>query len=69
MPTEFSRDGYHVDPGTIRLYNHLIDHQVVATVDEIDEWQIPWIYYDWPQQDGKIEYHSLAINDDSWVYE
>jgi hypothetical protein len=41
----------------------------VVTIDEVDEYGMPWFSYELTADDGIIEYHSLGITDnDSWEY-
>jgi hypothetical protein len=55
-----------LDNDARRLYDRLIAEGVVLAVSEIDEWGCPWIEYHWRHEDGSLEYHQLAIDDDSW---
>jgi hypothetical protein len=67
MPTEFSRPGYFVHRDTRRVYRRLIERGRSVRVFMIDEWKLPWIRCQFRLEDGRIEYHWLAINHDGWV--
>jgi hypothetical protein len=67
MPTEFSQPGYCVHRDTLRVYRRLIDRGRSVRVFMIDEWALPWVQFRFRRKDGRIEYHSLAINHDGWV--
>lgn len=54
-------------PETRRLYKKLIARGRPARVFQIDEYGLPWIRCQFRRRNGAWEYHSLAVNDDSWV--
>lgn len=66
MPTGVDAPGYVFHPETRRLYQRLIDRRRSSRVFEVDEWGLPWIRCRFRGEDGSWEYHSLAINDESW---
>ncbi len=69
IPEEFLQPGYTFPACTRRLYEHLIAERAILTIDRIDdddEWQLPWIDYDWVTGDGEVEHHTLAVDDSSW---
>jgi len=66
MPTEFSRPGYYVHRDTLRVYRRLIQRRRAVRVVYLDDWKLPWIRCQFRCKDGRIEYHSLAINHDGW---
>ena len=66
LPSEFSREGYYVDPDTVAFYERLISERAIVTVFMLDDWGTPWISYDYDDDDGQEGFHILAINDDSW---
>lgn len=68
MPTGFSRQNCHRD--TLRVFQRLIERRRpvrVAFFGEWGKWKVPWIRCQFRRKDGRIEYHSLAINHDGWV--
>jgi hypothetical protein len=67
MPSGVDAPGYTFHPDTRRLYQRLIDRRRSVRVYKIDEWGLPWIRCEFKMADGRREYHSLAVNDDSWV--
>jgi hypothetical protein len=41
----------------------------MVTIDEVDEYGMPWFSYELTTEDGTIHYHHLGITDnDSWEY-
>ena len=55
-------------PETRRLYKRLIARRRSLRVYEVDEeYGLPWIACRFRMANGRWEYHTLAINDDSWV--
>ena len=52
---------YHLDGETRELYEHLVAENAVLTVNEIDDWEVPWIDYSWVRN-GIEELHSLGLN-------
>ena len=66
IPPEFLRPNYTFHEDTKRLYEHLIASRRILTVGWIDEHETPWVEYEWKTEDGEIEYHCLAIDDNSW---
>jgi hypothetical protein len=67
MPTGVDAPGYTSHRDTRRLYQRLIARRRSSRVFEIDDWGLPWIRCRFCRKHGIWEYHSLAINDDSWV--
>jgi hypothetical protein len=67
IPTEFSRPGYFVHRDTLRVYRRLIERRRPVRVAYLDDWKLPWIRCQFRRKDGRIEYHSLAINHDGWI--
>lgn len=67
LPTEFSQPGYFVHKDTLRLYKRLIARRRSTQVAYLDDWQRPVICYRFIGKSGRMEYHSLIIDDDSWV--
>jgi hypothetical protein len=66
MPSGVDEPGYTFHPDTRRLYEMLIARRRSVRVFR---WELgmPWIHCRFRANDGFWEYHSLAINDDSWV--
>jgi hypothetical protein len=58
-------DTFHRD--TRKLYKRLIARGYAQRINKICEWGLPWIKCRFLLPDGRWEYHSLAVNDDSWV--
>jgi hypothetical protein len=54
-------------PETLRLYKRLIARRRPSRVIAMDECGLPWIAYRFRGSDGRMERHSLAIDDESWV--
>jgi hypothetical protein len=67
LPSEFQLPGYKLSTETRILYEHLISVKAILTVELIDEHRLPWVAYQW-HKDGEIEYHSLAVDDNSWEF-
>ena len=67
LPTGIDAPGYFLHPETRQLYLRLIAGRRSHRIVEIDEWGLPWIHS--KQRDSRHGwiYHSLALNDDSWV--
>lgn len=59
--------GYHLHRDTRQLYKRLIARKRPVKVYEIDKDGLPWIKCQFRRKSGGLEYHFLAINDDSWV--
>jgi hypothetical protein len=64
MPSGVDAPGYLFPRDTRRLYERLIRR---GTAQRITRWQagLPWIDCHFRDEDGL--YHTLALNDDSWV--
>ena len=56
------------DDFTVRVLWRLVDTQEAVTITEIDEYGKPWFEYNFVNDEGEREMHSLAImcEDDSW---
>lgn len=67
IPPEFLAPGYTFPDDTRALYEHLIARNEILTVYQICEHNLPWVSYEETMPDGEIVYHSLAVDDDSWV--
>jgi hypothetical protein len=67
MPTEFSRPRYQIHRDTLRAYRRLIERRWPLRVCKIDDWKLPWVQFQLRRKDGRIEYHSLAVNHDGLV--
>lgn len=67
MPSGVDEPGYTFHPETRRLYERLIERGYAQRICLIDQWGLPWIRCQFKLADGRWEYHSLAVNDDSWV--
>jgi hypothetical protein len=71
LPMDFSKPGYYVHRDTLRVYRLLIERRRparVAFLRDWGDWKVPWIRCRFRGKDGRIEYHSLAIDhDDGWV--
>ena len=67
MPSGFDRPDYFVHPDTRRLYARLIERGYSQRVARVDGDGLPWIECRFRLPDERWEYHSLAVNDDSWV--
>ena len=67
MPSDAEWPEVRFAPETKRLYKRLIARRRPSRIAEFDEWRIPWIHYRFRGRNGRWEYHSLAVNDDSWV--
>ena len=66
MPSGVDAPGYTFHADTRRLYKRLIARRRPVRVCQI--WGgMPWIHCRFRRNDGRWEYHSLAIADDSWV--
>lgn len=62
VPPEFRQSGYFVHPETMRAYKRLIARRRPLRVARIDEWGLPWVDFRFRRNNGRWEYHSLAIN-------
>ena len=67
MPSGVDAPGYTFHRDTRRLYECLIARGRSLRIFRIDDWGLPWIRCRFKCKDGRWEYHSLAVNDDSWV--
>jgi len=67
MPTGVDAPGYTFHRETRRVYQRLIVRRKPSRVFEVDGSGLPWIRCRFRRKNGSWEYHSLAINDDSWV--
>ena len=67
MPSGVDAPGYTFLPEPRRLYKRLIARRRSVRVFYIDDWRCPWIRCKFKLRDGRWDYHSLAVNDDSWV--
>ncbi len=70
MPSEFSLPGYSVLRDTLRVYRHLIHQGRPVRVAFLEKWGAslaPSINCQLRRKGGRIEYHSLMINNDGWV--
>jgi hypothetical protein len=67
IPSGVDEHGYVFHKDTHRLYEKLIERRRPVRVYEIDEWGGPWISCRFRDKRGCWEYHSLCIDDDSWV--
>ncbi len=67
MPSGVDEPGYTFHRDTRSLYKRLIARGRSLRICEIDAWGLPWIRCKFHRKDGRWEYHSLAVNDDSWV--
>jgi hypothetical protein len=66
MPSEVDASGYVFPRMTRQLYKRLIERKRPVRVCEV-AYGAPWISCRFRRKDGRGEYHSLAIDDDSWV--
>jgi hypothetical protein len=66
-PTVFTHPGYFVHRDTLRVCRRLIERRHPLRVVYLDDWKLPWIRCQFRRKDGRIDYHSLAINRDGWV--
>jgi len=56
------------DDFTVRIFQKLIDNAHTITISEIDEYGYPWFDYNFTNESGEKEHHSLAVmNDEGWV--
>jgi hypothetical protein len=65
MPTGF--DSKTCLPETLTAYRHLLKRRRPVRVWDMDEWNRPWILFQWRRKNGRLEEHSLLINHDGWV--
>ena len=65
-PIEFLGSRHMAADETRELYELLIACGAVLVVEEICEYNLPWVGYEQTLEDGSIAFHSLAVNDDSW---
>lgn len=67
LPSGIDAPGYVFHRETRQLYLRLIAGRRSHRIALIDEWGVPWI--DSKHRDSRCGwiYHSLALNDDSWV--
>jgi hypothetical protein len=66
MPSGVDAPGYVFHRMTRQLCKRLIERKRPVRVYEV-AYGAPWISCRFRRKDGRWEYHSLAINDDSWV--
>ena len=56
------------DNFTTSIFQKIIDEAKILTITEIDEYGYPWFEYNFINEDGEKEYHSIAImDDDGWI--
>ncbi len=67
LPPGCDEPGYTFHRDTRRLYKRLIARRRSLRVAKIDEYGVPWVHSRFRLKDGRIEYHSLSLNDDTWV--
>lgn len=67
MPSGVDEPEYTFHRDTRKLYTRLIARGYAQRISKICEWCLPWIECRFQLPDGRWEYHSLAVNDDSWV--
>jgi hypothetical protein len=67
MPSDADVPGITFHRDTRRLYKMLIARNRPLRIAWIDENGLPWIQCRFRRKDERLEYHSLAVNDDSWV--
>ena len=67
LPTFNGESGPGLHAETRHLYEKLIARGRPSRVFQIDEYRLPWIRCQFRRKNGRIEYHWLAVNDDSWV--
>jgi hypothetical protein len=67
MPSGFDTPNKYFPTETRRLYKRLIERGRPVRVWFVDEWKTPWISCRFRDKKGNWEWHSLAIDDDSWV--
>ena len=66
MPSGYDEGGCCVHEDTVALYRHLVEQGTILTISRIGDPDLPWIEYRWVLGGGDVEYHYLAMNDDSW---
>jgi hypothetical protein len=67
MPSAESMADYVLPANTRRFYKRLIALKKRLAVYEIDRDGRPWIQCALRRNDGGLDYHFLAVDDDSWV--
>ncbi len=67
MPYDSYTPGYTFGSETRRLYKKLIARRRSLRICQLDEYGLPWFHCRFRRKNGGWEYHSLAVNDDSWV--
>ena len=67
MPPGCDEPGYVLHPDTRRLYMRLIARGRSLRVAKIDEFGVPWVHSRFRRKDGRTDYHSLSLNDETRV--
>jgi len=62
IPPEFLRSGVGIHPETMEVYEKLIARRRAVRIAYFDDWGLPWIRCQFRSDDGRLEYHSLALN-------
>ena len=66
LPPCWSTPGYFVHEETIRAYKQLIARKRSVRVREVDA-NGPWVQCWLPDKAGRLEWHSLTLDDGCWV--
>jgi hypothetical protein len=61
------RDGAGMAGWTAETLERIMALDPVVTIDEVDEYGVPWFHCELTDENGAIEHHGLTITeDDSW---
>jgi hypothetical protein len=67
MPTDFGEHAERLHPDTRNAYRYLVNRRRPVEVIGVDDLNLPWIRFQCRDENGRMEYHDLAINHDGWI--
>jgi hypothetical protein len=67
IPPEFLQEGYYVHRDTMRVYKRLLARRRALRIREIDQDGLPWIECRFRRNDGRWEWHWLALNHGGFI--
>jgi hypothetical protein len=62
LPREFLVSGAVLHSETRRAYKYLVKRRRPLVVWMIDEYGFPWVKFQFRGRNGRMEYHSMALN-------
>jgi hypothetical protein len=67
MPSDFGEHAERLHPDTKDAYRYLLSRRRPVEVVKLDDLKLPWIRFQYRDENGRMQYHSLAVNHDGWV--